>query len=43
MLPGVEGLATVEKQMEATLNKAGISPGEPVEIQRFEVDKFKDS
>lgn len=43
MLPNVEGLDTVEKQLEATLRKAFIHPGEPVILQRFRVDKFKES
>jgi hypothetical protein len=39
----VEGLDTVERQLEATLRKAFIQPGEPVLLQRFRVDKFKES
>lgn len=42
MLPGVEGLNTPRQQWEATCRKASIHPEEPVQIQRFRVDKFKE-
>ncbi|MCB2153551.1 AmmeMemoRadiSam system protein A [bacterium] len=42
MLPGIESLDTVEKQVSATRRKAGIPPGESVQIERFEVDKFEE-
>jgi len=41
MLPGIEQLDTVEKQLLATRQKAGIGPTEPVTIMRFKVDKIK--
>lgn len=40
MLPGIESLDTVEKQLAATRHKAGIPPDAPVNIQRFEVEKY---
>lgn len=42
MLPGVEGLDTVELQMNATLRKGGIASDEAVNIFRFRVDKFSE-
>ncbi|MBX3729778.1 MAG: AmmeMemoRadiSam system protein A [Candidatus Sumerlaeia bacterium] len=39
MLPGIETLDTVEKQLDATRRKAGIPAGAPVHIERFEVVK----
>lgn len=43
MLPNVEGLDTVEKQLDATRRKAFIQPGEAVMLQRFRVDKFQET
>ncbi len=40
MLPGIESLDTVEKQVEATRRKAGIPIEMPLILQRFTVDKF---
>lgn len=40
MLPGIPELDTVAKQLAATRRKARIEPGEPVDIQRFTVEKF---
>lgn len=40
MLPQVDGLDTVEKQLEATRRKAGIGLQEPIKILRFQVDKY---
>lgn len=42
MLPGIPELDTVEVQLSATRRKARIEPFEPVEIQRFTVDKFSE-
>lgn len=39
MLPGIESLDTVEKQLVATKRKAGIPANEEVTIERFEVEK----
>lgn len=43
MLPGVEGLETVDQQIEATCRKARIDPDEPIALQRFKVDKFSEN
>lgn len=40
MLPGVEGLDTVEQQLAATCQKARIDQHEPWVIERFTADKF---
>jgi AmmeMemoRadiSam system protein A len=37
LLPDLEGVETVEDQLRIAKMKAGISPGDPVEIFRFEV------
>lgn len=42
LLPGLEGLNTADKQLEAVYNKAGIDPNlENVEIYKFEAKKYK--
>ncbi len=43
MLPEVEGLDSVEKQIMATCRKAYIDPREPMSFERFKVDKFKEN
>lgn len=40
MLPGVPHLDTVSSQVSATCEKAGIAEDEPIELERFRVDKF---
>ena len=42
MLPGIPDLDTVEKQIFATCVKAGLEDGEPIQLQRFQVEKFCD-
>ena len=37
LLPDLEGVDTVEQQVAIARQKAGIGPGEPVRLQRFEV------
>jgi AMMECR1 domain-containing protein len=37
LLPDLEGVDTVEEQLNIALRKAGISPNEKYEIERFEV------
>ena len=37
LLPDLDGVDTVEQQVAIARRKAGIGPGEPVELQRFEV------
>ncbi|MGB9840121.1 AmmeMemoRadiSam system protein A [Thermovenabulum sp.] len=39
LLPDLEGIDTVEEQLEIALRKAGISPKEEYEIERFEVER----
>lgn len=40
LLPRIEGIDTPEDQWYAVHKKAGISPGTPVKVQRFEVRRF---
>ena len=41
LLPNLEGVDTVEEQIEIARQKAGIAAGEPVELERFEVVRYK--
>jgi uncharacterized protein len=41
LLPDLEGVDTVEEQIRITKMKAGILPGEEVEIYRFEVRRYR--
>jgi len=41
LLPDLEGVDTVERQIEICRLKAGIPFGEPVSLYRFEVRRFK--
>jgi len=40
LLPNLEGIDTPEQQVEIARQKAGIRPGEPVELERFEVVRY---
>ncbi len=40
LLPDLEGVDSVEQQLEIARNKAGISPHEPILLYRFTVDRF---
>jgi len=40
LLPDLEGVDTVDQQLEIALQKAGISPHDKYAIQRFEVKRF---
>jgi AmmeMemoRadiSam system protein A len=42
LLPGIEGIDTVEQQLGAVRRKAGIPPGDDVIIHKFTVDKFEE-
>jgi AmmeMemoRadiSam system protein A len=42
LLPDLEGVDTVEEQLEIAKRKAGIAPNEPVQIYRFEVERHKE-
>lgn len=39
LLPDLEGVDTVEEQLEIAKSKAGIAPHEPAELFRFEVER----
>jgi len=41
LLPDLEGVDTVERQIEICRMKAGIAPGERVTLYRFEVKRYK--
>ncbi len=41
LLPNLEGIDTVEKQLSIARQKAGIEPHEPVELYRFEVKRYQ--
>ena len=41
LLPNLEGIDTAEEQVSIARQKAGIAPNEPVELDRFEVIRYK--
>ncbi|SRR6056297_965460 len=41
LLPNLEGVDTVERQLEIARKKAGISPQEDYQIFRFKVDRYE--
>lgn len=41
LLPDLEGVDTVDRQLEITCMKAGISPSDPAKIYRFQVQRYK--
>ena len=41
LLPNLEGVETAEKQISIALRKAGISPNEDYQLERFEVVRHK--
>ncbi len=41
LLPDLEGVDTVEQQIDICRQKAGIIPGEPIKLYRFEVKRYK--
>jgi MEMO1 family protein len=41
LLPDLEGVDTVDQQIDICRMKAGINPDEPVKLYRFEVKRFK--
>lgn len=41
LLPDLEGIETAEEQVDIARRKAGIGPEEPVELERFEVVRYK--
>ncbi len=42
LLPDIEGIDTVTKQVEIAARKAGIAPGTPVRLSRFRVKRFRE-
>jgi AMMECR1 domain-containing protein len=40
LLPDLEGVDTVEEQIDICRQKAGISPQEPVKLYRFQVKRY---
>ncbi len=40
LLPNLEGVDTVEEQLNIALRKAGIGPGENYQLRRFRVDRY---
>ena len=40
LLPDLEGVDTVEEQVSIAMQKAGIPPGAPVTLSRFEVKRY---
>ncbi len=40
LLPNLEGIETVEEQLDIARRKAAISPGTPVELYRFKVTRY---
>jgi AmmeMemoRadiSam system protein A len=43
LLPGIEGVDSVDQQLAIARRKAGIPPGLPVELERFEVQKLAEA
>ena len=41
LLPDLEGVDTVDEQISIAMQKAGIMPGTPVELSRFEVKRYQ--
>ncbi len=41
LLPDLEGVESVEEQVGIAREKAGIAPGEPIELYRFEVRRYR--
>ncbi|HEB12663.1 MAG TPA: AMMECR1 domain-containing protein, partial [Actinobacteria bacterium] len=42
LLPNLDGVDTVEKQVEIARQKAGISPDEKVDLFRFTVTRYRE-
>jgi len=41
LLPNLDGVDTVDEQLEIAMHKAGIREGEPVQLERFEVRRYE--
>jgi AmmeMemoRadiSam system protein A len=42
LLPDIPGIDNAEQQVAIAARKAGISPGEPIKLWRFKVERFKE-
>ena len=42
LLPDIDGVDTAAKQVEIAARKAGLSPGTPLKLLRFRVDRFRE-
>ena len=42
LLPDIEGVNTASQQVSIAARKAGITPGEPLKLSRFRVDRFQE-
>jgi len=42
LLPDIEGVETARQQVEIAARKAGISPGTPLKLSRFRVERFRE-
>jgi AMMECR1 domain-containing protein len=42
LLPDIEGVDSVDQQIAIAKRKAGISPGAPVRLSRFRVERFRE-
>jgi len=40
LLPDLEGVDTCEEQVAIAMSKAGIATGEPIDLERFKVDRY---
>ena len=40
LLPDLEGVDTVEEQIDICRQKAGIAPNEPIKLYRFQVKRY---
>ena len=43
LLPDIEGVNTVQEQIRIARSKAGIHPNEPVELFRFQVERYREN
>ena len=42
LLPDIKGVETARQQVDIAARKAGITPGTPVKISRFRVNRFRE-
>jgi len=41
LLPDLDGVDTIDQQINICCQKAGILPSEPIKLYRFEVNRYK--